>query len=143
MAKKTESDSFADMFTALGRNLKIPSVDVDSVVDHHRKNLEALQKAMSASTAGATEAMARQRDMLQAQMREIADMAQSYKAGAMPHETMERHSEAVRKSFETAVKNAGEVAQIVQKSSVESVDILRQRIRDSMEEIKQTFEKGK
>mgnify|MGYP001103054957 CR=1 FL=1 len=143
MARKTDGDSFTEMFAAFGRNLKIPGVDVDAVIDHNRKNLEALQKAMSASASGAGEAMTRQREMLQAHMREIGDMAQNYRMGAPPQEAFERHAEAVRKSFETAVRNAGEVSKIIQKSGAESVDILRQRIRESMDEIKQTLEKGK
>ncbi|MBX3569708.1 MAG: TIGR01841 family phasin [Rhizobiaceae bacterium] len=143
MARKPEDTSFTDMFAAFGRNLKIPSVDVDAVVEHNRRNLEALQKSVTASATGANEAMARHRDMLQAQMREIGDMAQNYRMGSAPHEAFEQHAAAVRKSFETAVKNAGEVAQIMQKSSAESVEILRQRIRESMDEIRQTFEKGK
>jgi hypothetical protein len=36
--------------------------------------------------------------------------------------------------FETAVRNTGEVAELVAKSSGEALDILRQRIREGMEE---------
>jgi hypothetical protein len=39
------------------------------------------------------------------------------------------------------VKNAGEVAEIVKKSGTESIDILRKRIQESMEEIRDSYEK--
>lgn len=143
MAKKAQPDSFMDMFSAFGQDLKMPQVDIETVLEHHRKNLEALQKSVSASASGATTLMARQRDMLEEQLHEIARMAQSYQPGPNAQEAMERHGEFVRKSFETAVKNASEVAQIVQKSGAESIEILRQRIRDSMDEVRNGFERGK
>jgi phasin family protein len=143
MARKSEGESLADMFSAFGRDLKIPGVDVDAVVEHQRKNLEALQKAMSAGASGASAVLARQREMLQQQMDEIGELARNYASGDNPRDAMSKHADAVRRSFETAVKNAGEVAQIVQKSGAESVDILRQRIRDSMEEIRDTLRKDK
>ena len=45
MAKKPETESVIDMFTRLGHDLKMPSIDVERILDHHRKNLEALEKS--------------------------------------------------------------------------------------------------
>ena len=76
--------------------------------------------------------------MLQDTLREITDMAQSYRVPGNPQELMAKQADFARKSFETAVKNAGEVAEIVRKSGTESVEILRERIREAMEEIRDT-----
>jgi phasin family protein len=54
-----------------------------------------------------------------------------------------KQTEFARKSFETAVKNASEVADLVKKSGSESVDILRGRIKDALQEIREGYEKGK
>ena len=51
MAKQPDSDSFLDMFSRFGRDLKLPNVDVQAILDHHRKNLEALEKSARASAA--------------------------------------------------------------------------------------------
>ena len=53
MAKKPESDSFIDLFAQVGRDLKMPSIDIDRIIEHHRKNLETLEKTARAATAGA------------------------------------------------------------------------------------------
>ena len=53
---------------------------------------------------------------------------------------MTRQADFARRSFEAAVKNAGEVAEIVKKSGSESIDILRARIREAMEDIRSGFE---
>ena len=106
MAKQPESDSFMDMFGRFGRDLKVPNVDVEAILAHHRKNLEALEKAARAGAAGATSLLSRQREMLQDTLREVADVAQSYRAPGNPQELMAKQTEFARKSFEAALKNA-------------------------------------
>jgi phasin family protein len=141
MAKQPESDSFMDMFGRFGRDLKVPNVDVEAILAHHRKNLEALEKAARASAAGATSLLSRQREMLQDTLREVADVAQSYRAPGNPQELMAKQTEFARKSFEAALKNAGEVAELARKSGAESIDILRTRIKEAMEEIRAGYDK--
>jgi phasin family protein len=70
-------------------------------------------------------------------------MAQSYRASGNPQEMMAKQADFARRSFETAVKNASEVAEIVKKSGTESVEILRERIRETMEEIRKGYEKNR
>jgi phasin family protein len=139
MAKQPESDSFLDMFSRFGRDLKVPNVE--AILNHHRKNLEALEKSAKASAAGASSLLSRQREILQDTLREITDMAQSYRASGDPQELMTKQAAFARKSFETALKNAGEVAELVKKSGTESVEILRDRIKEAMEEIRAGYEK--
>lgn len=70
--------------------------------------------------------------MLQDTLREVADMAQSYRAPGNPQELMAKQTEFARKSFEAALKNAGEVAELARKSGTESIDILRARIKEAL-----------
>ena len=141
MAKLPESDSFLDMFSRFGRDLKVPNVDVEAILSHHRKNLEALEKSARAGAAGASSLLSRQREMMQDVLREITDMAQNYRAPGNPQELMAMQAEFARKTFETALKNAGEVAEMARKSGTESVEILRERIKDAMAEIRAGYEK--
>lgn len=141
MAKLPESDSFLDMFSRFGRDLKVPNVDVEAILSHHRKNLEALEKSARAGAAGASSLLSRQREMMQDVLREITDMAQNYRAPGNPQEMMAKQAEFARKTFETALKNASEVAEMASKSGTESVEILRERIKDAMAEIRAGYEK--
>ncbi|MGX9145028.1 phasin family protein [Mesorhizobium sp. 128a] len=141
MAKQPDSDSFLDMFSRFGRDLKVPNVE--AVLAHHRKNLEALEKSVRAGAAGATSLLSRQREMLQDTLREVSDMAQSYKVPGNPQELMSKQAEFAKKSFEAALKNASEVAEMVKKSGTESVEILRERIKEAMEEIRSGYENKK
>ena len=143
MAKKPETDSILDMFSKLGSDMKLPKVDVEMILGHHRKNLEALEKSARASAAGASSLIAKQREVLQETLKEISEMAQSFRVPGSPQELLSKQADFARRSFEAAVKNAGETADIVKKSGKESIDILRDRIRESMEEIRSGFEDRK
>ena len=46
MAQDKQPDSVFDMFSKLGQDLKMPNVDVDAILSHHRKNLEALELSL-------------------------------------------------------------------------------------------------
>lgn len=143
MAKKPENDTFIDMFKAFGQDLKMPQVDVDKIIEHHRKNLETLEKTTKAATSGASSLLAKQREMLQETLREVTDMAQSYRTPGNPQEMMARQADFARRSFETAVKNASEMAEVVRQSSTETIEILRARIKEAMDEVRDGVEKRK
>jgi phasin family protein len=143
MTKKPETDSILDMFSKFGSDMKLPKVDVEAILGHHRKNLEALEKSARAAATGASSLAAKQREVLQETLREIADVAQSYRTSGNPQELLSKQADFARRSFETAVKNASETAEIVKKSGRESIDILRERIRESMQEIRSGFEDRK
>lgn len=135
--KKTEPESFVDMFRNFGSDLKMPNVDVDKIIAHHRKNLETLEKTAKAATAGASSVMAKQREILQETLREVTDMAQNFRAGGNPQDFMAKQADFAKRSFETAIKNASEMADVVRQSSTETIEILRARIKEAMEEVRE------
>ena len=143
MARKPETESILDMFSKLGAQMKLPRMDIETVLSHHRKNLEALEKSARAGAAGASSLLAKQREMLHETLNEIGEMAENYRATATPHELMSRQADFARRRFEAAVRNAGEVAEIVRKSGTESADILRERMRESVEEIRSALHNRK
>ena len=143
MAKKPETESILDMFSKLGSEMKLPKVDVEAILGNHRKNLEALEKSAKAAASGASSLLAKQREVLRETLHEISAMAESYRTPGDPQELLSKQADFARRSFEAAVKNASETAEIVKKSGQESIDILRERIRESMQEIRSGFEDRK
>ena len=143
MAKKPESNPFTEMFEKFGRDLNLPQVDVEKMLESQRKNLEALQKSAAASAAGASALIDKQRKNLEQALAEVARVAETYRAGAAPQDFMAKQTELARKSFDSALKNVEEAAEIVCKASDEAIEVLRKRIRESAEEIRQGFERNK
>ncbi len=144
MVKKPEpASSFMDMFSKLGQDLKMPSLDVQAMLDHHRRNLEALEKSAKATASGASSVFEAQRAQLQNTLREIGDMAHDLRTGGNSSDIMSKQMDFARRSFEAAVRNASDIGEILRKSGTESVDILRQRIREAVEEIRSGYEDRK
>lgn len=141
MAQKPQSDSLIDMFARLGRDLNMPDIDIDRVIEHHRRNLEAFERSARAAGAGASAVFARQREMLRETFDDINEMAEHVRAGGDPQDLVAKQAEFAREGFETAVRNTGEVADLVARSSGEALDILRNRIREGLDEIRQGVEK--
>ena len=143
MTRKPETGSIFDIYSKFGQDLKLPQVDVESILSHHRKNLEALEKSAKATAAGASTLMNKQRQLLQDALHDVTEMAKSFRAPGTPQEMMAKQADFAKKSFEACVRNAGEVADVMKQSGTESIEILRARIRDAMEEIREGYEKKK
>jgi phasin family protein len=135
MAQQSSSDSIIDLFTRLGQTLPIPNFDVDRIIAHHRRNLEALEQSARATAEGTSALMNRQREMLQMMISQATDNARGMKMPSSPQEMMTSQVDLARRAFETAVENAGELGTIMQRSGTTSVDILRERIKAAMNEL--------
>ena len=133
--------NFTEMFAKLGRDLNLPKVDLEALMDHHRKNLEALEKSAKAAAGGASEMMARQREIMADSLREITDLAQGLRSPCSPQDMVANQAELAKRSFETALKNAGDMAEIFKKSGTDTFKILQDRMQESMDEIRKSFDK--
>lgn len=142
MAQQPNSDSIIDLFTRLGQTLPIPNIDVERIVAHHRRNLEALEQSARATAEGTSALLNRQREMLQTMITQATESARGLKFTGTPKDVMTSQVDLARRAFETAVENAGELGTIVQRSGTTSVDILRERIKTAMTELQQGFGKG-
>ncbi|MEM7060528.1 MAG: TIGR01841 family phasin [Pseudomonadota bacterium] len=124
-----------DMFKSFGENLNIPSPDLNKVMDEHRKNLAALQAATSVSTTSAQEVLEKQRDALQQTLSEIADTVQNASKGGETGQLMAAPADLAKRSFDNAMKHMADVAQTVQKGNMDVMNILKDRLTESMEDL--------
>jgi phasin family protein len=60
-----------------------------------------------------------------------------------PQDILTKHADFTRKSFEAAVQNTKDVAELVQKSSGDAYRIIQARMQESVEEIRDAFDKRK
>jgi phasin family protein len=132
---------FTDMFKKLGEQLKVPSFDVSKIMEQHQKNLDAMTRSWQAVAGGASEVAQKQKEIFEAAMKDMAEMAQSYKPGGNPQEVMAKQSEFAKKAMEAAIANTKDIAELVQKSSTEAFKIVQDRMKESYEEIRSSVEK--
>lgn len=134
-------NSFMDMFKNLGEQLKVPSLDMSKIMEHHQKNLEAMTKSWQAMAGGATEIAMKQREVFDAAVKDVTAMVQQYKPVGSPQEIMAKQGEFAKKAMEAAITNTRDIAELVQKSSAEAMRIVQERMKESYEDIKTGLEK--
>lgn len=132
---------FTDMFKKLGEQLKVPAFDMSKMMEHHQKNLDAMTRSWQAMAGGASEVAQKQKEIFEAAMKDMAEVAQSYKPGGNPQEVMAKQAEFAKKAMEAAIANTKDIAELVQKSSTEAFKIVQDRMKESYEEIRASVEK--
>jgi phasin family protein len=132
--------SFTGMFTKLAEDLKLPRVDTEKLIEAHRKNIDALARSAEAASEGAKALAAKQREIVEEAIRETSAMVRDFKLES-PQDALAKQSELARRAFEAAIRNTGDVAQLVQKSSADALRIIQERMQQSFEEIRGSVEK--
>lgn len=141
MADKKSTDDLVSMFMNFGKDMKLPSPDLEALIERHRKNLQALDTAAKTAGSGASSIMTRQREMVQEALNEIAAMAENLKAGSDPQSFMAAQADFAKRSFETAIKNTSEIASMAQKSGTESFKVLQENMQETLEELREAIVK--
>ncbi|MEM9277095.1 MAG: TIGR01841 family phasin [Pseudomonadota bacterium] len=131
------SNPFMDMFQKFGENLKIPTPDVSSVVDYHRNNIQAMTEVAQVASSSTQAMMAKQREVLEETLAEITDMIQEASQTKDPSQMMSNQMEFAKKSFDATIKNTTEMSEIVRDANMQSYEILKKRVQESIEEIRE------
>lgn len=133
--------NFIDMFKNLGEQLKIPSFDMNKIMEHHQKNLEAMTRSWQTMATGAGELASKQRAIFEEAVKDVTAMVQQYRPGGSPQEIMAKQTEFAKKAMEAAIANTRDIAELVQKSSTDAFKIVQDRMKESYDEIRASVEK--
>lgn len=140
---KTETPSPMEQFSSFVRGLKLPDVDVNEIIASQKKNVEALTKAVQTATEGAEAVARRQAEILRAAFDQTEAMIRDLAVPGSPKEAVAKQAEFVKKAFETAVTNARELAEMIQKSNKEAFDVITRRTSETLDEIRKSVLKKK
>ena len=133
--------NFMEVFQRLGEQLKVQSFDMSKILEHHRRNFDAMTRSWQALASGSHEIAQKQREIFEGVMKDVAVMVQGYKPIGPPHEVFAKQSEFARKAMEAAMANTRDIAQLAQKSGGEALAIIQERMRESYDEIRAGLEK--
>jgi phasin family protein len=148
------TDQF-DFFGAWGKNLmsidltkgtdelfrfmagfKVPGVDMDALIATQRDNLEALNAANQAALKGFQEASQWQMKVLQESMREMTTAMNKLAKVTTPQQLIAAETDLARKTFEAAIRQMRELAEIVNSANEQATNAIARRIPESLDEIK-------
>ena len=115
-------------FTKLMRQFRLPGVDFAALVDRERKNIEALADANRIAFEGWQHLVRRQAEILQETMKKV--VADAGQVDAM------KRADLAKEGFAKAVANMRELAEMAAKSQKEAFDVVRKRIEENVEGIR-------
>ena len=131
----TDNASYIDMLRKFGTDLGLPKLNVDELLQTQRKNLDALGQSAKVAAQGAQSVAQKQREVLEAGLREAATLAREYKPLKI-QENLALQTEFARKVFDIAVKGAQDSASTARQSTTDAVKIIQDRVKESFEELR-------
>lgn len=133
------SQSFIDMLRKFGADLNLPRLEVDKVIEIHRKNLEAIGSSAGALTEGAKSIAEKQRDIIQTMLSEASNMVRDFRPEGGVATIIPRQVEFARKAFDFTVQNTREIAELANRSTAEALKILQDRVQAGLTEIRESI----
>lgn len=127
-----DNHSWIERFRHFGSELGLPKVDIDQLVEGHRKTLDALDRSVKVTALGAKSLADKQRDIAESALREAAAMVRDFKPTGDPKEVLAKQTEFAKKAFDTTVQNTRDIAELVTKTTTDATAIIRDRLRESL-----------
>ena len=100
-------------------------MDLATIKDREKKNIEALTEANRVAFEGWQALVHRQADILQESIKRAVGAAQGEDTGT-------KRMDLASHAFETALSNMRELAEMAIKSQKEAFDIIRKRVEDNL-----------
>ena len=138
MTTEKTGQTYMDMVRGFGDRLGLPQIDVEKLIEANRKNLDALNESAVAAAGGAQAVVRKQREVLEAGLREATTLVRGYQPLGDAKETLAKQTEFAKKLFELAVQGAKELAETTRKSTTEATKILQDRMKAALEEVRAT-----
>ncbi|ERF81550.1 TIGR01841 family phasin [Bradyrhizobium viridifuturi] len=139
----TDNSSYIDMLRKFGTDLGLPKLNVDELLQTQKKNLEALGQSAKVAAQGAQSVAQKQREVLEAGLREASTLAREYKPLGKVQENLALQTEFARKMFDIAVKGAQDSASTARQSTSDAVKIIQDRMKESFEEFRASVRPNK
>jgi phasin family protein len=143
MAAKSPFPTDITDFSKIMADYKIPGVDWQEVIAAQQKNLQALAKANQVLVEGAQAVMRREIEILQKAMAELAEASRELMQQGDPQAQASKRLELAKTSFEAAIQNMRELAEVAGRSNREALEVINQRALESFEEIRKAMDRKK
>jgi phasin family protein len=133
MAEQT--NPFADL-TKMLEQFKVPGVDMSSIVESRRKDIEAIVEANKTAYESMQAVARKQQEMLARAMQDIQATATTGISDPA------KQSEVARNAYVKAIDDMKDLAEIARKSQADAMASITQRANEHMEEIKKMLQRG-
>jgi phasin family protein len=131
-----------DMMKVLGE-FKMPAMpDMEAFATAQRRNIEALSTANRVALEGAQAVARRHMEIMQASVTEMTEAMKAFASADAPQDKATKQAALAKVTYEKAVANLQEIADLIQKSNNEALSVLNKRFAEAMDEVKGLVGKG-
>jgi phasin family protein len=130
------ANPFGDVANMLGQ-FKLPGVDMASIIEARRKDIEALVESNKAAYEAMQTLARMQTEMLNDAMKGLQEAATGMAAGGAGAADPRMQAETAGKACQKVLANMKDLAEMAQKSQADAVASLTRRATENMQEIKQ------
>ena len=103
-------------FTRMFADMRIPGIEMDALLDWHRKNMAAFAAANQLVAESAQAFALRQGEIVRQSMDEASAMLQEVMSANAPETKIERQGVLMKRSYDRALCNMRELGELVAKS---------------------------
>ncbi|MBL8675645.1 MAG: phasin family protein [Rhodospirillales bacterium] len=133
---------FADVdFTKAMGEFKMPAFNVEALVETQRKNVAAITAANQTAFEAVKTVAQRQADMIKLATEEFSKAASEVMSAASFEEKAVKQAEIAKKTYETAIANVREIADMIAKGNTETLEQINKRVADALDEVKSLIAK--
>jgi phasin family protein len=133
---------FADFdFSKISGEFKLPAVNVETFVETARKNFATMTSLNTAAVEQMKTIAQRQGDMVRAAMEDFSKHGSEVLAAATVEEKAAKQIDFIKKSYDSAITNTKELADLYTKGQAEAVTALSARVAELTEEVKAAIAK--
>ena len=128
-------------FTKIAGEFKFPVVPVETIVETSRKNFAAMTTASTAAVETFKTIAQRQSDMLRAAMEDLSKHGSDVLGAATIEEKAAKQIDFAKKSYDVALANTKELADLYSKGQTEALTAISDRIAELTDEVKAAIAK--
>ncbi len=130
-------------FSRLFADMKMPGAGgMEPFLAAQRKNMEVLSAANRVAVEGAQAVAKRHMEIMQQTMAEMTESMRELASPESPQAKAARQAEMLKVTYERAVSHMREIADLIQKSNAEALDMLNHRFAEALDEVKTLAAKG-
>jgi phasin family protein len=110
--------------------------DMEALAAAQRRNIEAFSAANRVALEGAQAVARRHMEILQSSVAEMTEAMKSFASAEAPQDKAAKQAELAKSTYEKAVANLQELADLIQRSNSEAIALLNKRFAEAMDEVK-------
>ncbi len=144
MSRRATEAGMAGMneFTRMFGEMKFPAMpDMEGFLQAHRRNMETLSAANRVALEGAQTVAKRHMEIVQQTMQEMTETIRDLSTSDSPQARAAKQADLIKHAYEKAVAHMKELADLIQRSNGEALQMLNHRFAEAMDEVKAMAQK--